>query len=303
MSRPVIAHHLFDFAPVLSGWNKRSVSAGPSGDIVMLALKQELSYRNRDGSASIPFVYEPYNFRVHHLIETDWVIYDLQETYQNLRYAQPLPGKEWVLVRVRSAGNTDENGYIYSAQGTLLRSLALGDGIQDIQTTAAGQLWVGYFDEGIFGDTTLGRAGLACFGSDEALAFNFNRMAQGSIADCYALNVVSNNEAWLCPYTNFQIVKVEDYQIIHSWDNNPIRGSHAFAVWKDRVLLAGGYSDKGNLFIVSLYRLDGQELLKEECHAVDENGSKIKFKSAFGRGSRLYLETDQSLYFVELQET
>ena len=303
MSRPVIAHHLFDLAPVLSGWNKRSVSAGPSGDLVILTSKQELDYRKYDPAAIRLLINQQRNFRVHHLTRRGWNVLDLQETHQRLHYVQPLPQDRWIAVRVRSGGNTDENGHIYSAQGTLLRSLALGDGIQDIQTTVDGQLWVSYFDEGIFGDTTLGRAGLACFGSDEALAFSFNRMKQGSIASCYALNVVSNNEAWLCPYTNFQIVKVKDYQINYSWDNNPIRGSRAFAVWKDRILLAGGYSDKGKLFVVNLYRTDGQELLKEECHAVDEKGDEIKFKSAFGRGSRLYLETDQSLYFVELQET
>ena len=123
------------------------------------------------------------------------------------------------------------------------------------------------------------------------------------IADCYAFNTVNIGEVWLCPYTDFPFVKLKSKQIDGKWDNNPVHGSDAFAVWKDRVLFSGGYSDKGKLFIVNLYRLDGKELLTEECHAVDENGSKIKFKSAFGRGSRLYLETDQSLYFVELQET
>ena len=218
-------------------------------------------------------------------------------------YAQPLPRNEWIVVRERSASNTDGNGHIYSAQGDLLRTLALGDGIEDIQTTADGQLWVSYFDEGVFGDTTFGRLGLACFDQNDLVVFGFNRMNQGSIADCYALNVVSNSEAWLCPYTNFQIVKLENNQINQSWDNNPIRGSHAFAVWKDKALFSGGYGEKDKLFVIDLYRTDSQELLKEECNAVDESGNEIKFNSAFGRASRLYLETDQSLFFVELQET
>ena len=172
-----------------------------------------------------------------------------------------------------------------------------------MQTTTDGQIWVSYFDEGIFGDTTFGHTGLACFGTDDGLLFDFNRIAQGLIADCYAFNALSNDEVWLCPYTDFPVVKIKSSQISKKWDNNPVHGSDAFAVWKDRVLFSGGYRDKGKLFIVSLYRLDGSQLLKEECHAVDKNGSKINLKSAFGRGSRLYLETDQSLYFVELQET
>lgn len=303
MSRPVIARHLFNFAPVLSGWNKISVSAGPSGDLIILALQQEPSYRNRDGTSPQSFVDKPNNFRVHHLTENGWITCDLQETRQNMHHAQPLSGNEWVVVRARSAGNTDGNGHFYSAQGDLLRTVAFGDGIEGIQTTADGQIWVGYFDEGIFGNTTFGRAGLASFGQDDALTFDFNRLTEGMIADCYAFNVVSATEVWLCPYTDFPVVKIKNNQISSRWDNNPICGSHAFAVWKDRVLFVGGYGEKDKLFIVSLYRLDGQELLKEECHAVDENGEKVKFKSAFGRGSRLYLETEQSLYFLELQET
>ncbi len=303
MSRPVIVHHLFDFAPVLSGWNKISVSAGPSGDLVILALKQEPSYRNRDGTSPRSFVNKPNNFRVQHLTEHGWVVCDLQETRQNMHYAQPLPSNKWVVVRGRSGGNTDGNGHFYSAQGELIRTIALGDGIQDVQTTADGQLWVSYFDQGIFGDTTFGHTGLACFGTDDRLLFDFNRLTEGMVADCYSFNAVSNDEVWLCPYTDFPIVKIKDRQISNKWDTNPVCGSHAFAVCKDRILFSGSYSERGKLFVVSLYRLNGKELMTEECHAVDESGSDIKFRSAFGRGSRLYLETDQSLYFVELQET
>lgn len=303
MSRSIIAHHLFDFAPVLADWNKINVSVGPSGDLVMLALKQEPSYRNPDGTSPQSFVNKPNNFRVHHLAGNNWVICDLQETLQNMHFAQPLPQNEWMVVRSHAAGNADGNGHIYSAQGDLLRAVALGDGIQDVQTTADGQIWVSYFDEGVFGSTAFGQSGLACFEPSGTLAFDFNRLTQGMIADCYAFNAVSNDEVWVCPYTDFPIVKVKNNQISSVWNNNPIHGADAFAVWKGRVLFRGGYSEKGNLFIVDLYRLDGQELLKEECHADDENGDEIKFKSAFGRGSRLYLGTDQSLYSLELQET
>ncbi len=302
MSRPVTASHVFDFAEVLAGWHKISVTAGPSGDLVMLALQQKPDYRKNGGTTSKSFVNKPNQFRIHHLHDGKWSSSDLQETLQNMSYAQPLSQSRWILVRARSGGNTDGNGHIYAAQGNLLETVALGDGIQDVQTTIKGHLWVSYFDEGVFGDTSLGNSGLACLNEDGTLAFDFNKLTQGMIADCYALNVVSDSETWLCPYTDFPIVRLRDRQIDHSWDNNPIHGSGAFAVWKDRVLFSGGYSEKNKLFIVNLYRLDSGELLKEECHAVDESGSEIKFTGVFGRGSRLYLATEQSLYFLELQE-
>lgn len=306
MSRPIVARHLFDFDPILSGWNKISVSAGPSHDVIVLALKQPPEYRDKSGLSAKLFVDKPNNFRIHHLTAWGWNVIDLQETWQNLHYAQPLTQNQWIAVRARSAGNTDGNGHLYSAQGNLLKTIVLGDGIRDVQTTIKGQIWVGYFDEGIFGGTTFGQAGLACFDSGGALAFDFNSstyLTSGMISDCYAFNTVSDSEIWLCPYTDFPIVQIKNKHISKQWDNNPVHGSDAFAVWKDRVLFAGGYSERGKLFIVSLYRADGQELLREECSAGDENGDEVKFVSAFGRGSRLYLETDRSLYFLELQET
>lgn len=306
MSRSIIAHKVFDFADILLGWHKISVSAGPSGDLVVLSLKQEPEYRSRDGLTSKSFVKKPNNFRVHHLTEWSQSQVDLQETLQNLHHVQPLPQGQWLAVRARSGGNADGNGHIYSASGELIKTLPLGDGVADIQATSQGEIWVGYFDEGIFGSSTFGSAGLACFDQQGALVFDFNSttvLTGDGIADCYAFSAVNSDEVWLCPYTDFPIIKIKDKQVSRTWDNNPVRGSDAFAVWKDRVLFCGGYSEKDKLFIVSLYRVKNDELHKEECHAVDESDNKINFVGAFGRGSRLYLETDESIHSIELRET
>ncbi len=305
MSRPIAAHKVFDFADVLAGWHKISVSAGPSGDLVVLSLRQEPEYRSRDGLTSKSFVRKPNDFRIHHLTEWSHSQVDLTPTLQNLHYAQPLPQGQWLAVRARSEGNTDGNGHIYSASGELTETLALGDGIADVQVTAQGEIWVGYFDEGIFGSSIFGSAGLACFDPHGALVFDFNSttvLTGDSIADCYAFNAANSNETWLCPYTDFPIIKIKDKRISRTWSDNPIRGSDAFAVWKDRALFRGGYSEKDKLFIVSLYRQENNEMHKEECHAVDENGGRINFVGAFGRGSQLYLETEESIYSIELQE-
>jgi len=37
-----------------------------------------------------------------------------------------------------------------------LRSFHAGDGIQDVEAAGDGTIWVGYFDEGVFGGTSLG---------------------------------------------------------------------------------------------------------------------------------------------------
>ena len=307
MGYPLIARHIVDFASVVSDWNRVNVSVGPSGDVIILALRQQPNYRRvSKGGASFAksFVDQPNNFRIYYQIEDGWGFIDIAETRQNIHFAQPLSGGNWLLVRARSADNSDGNGHIYSAEGNLLTTMPLGDGVQDVQTTPSGQTWVSYFDEGIFGGTRFGNAGLANFDAQGVQQFDFNAANAADevlIADCYALNVVSDEEVWLCPYTDFPLVRLKNRQISPRWDNNPIHGAQAFAVWKSRALFTGGYGERDKLFVVHLDQSEGKQLAKEEHQAVSDDGENIKFTHAFGRGSCLYLVTTDSLYCVDLQ--
>ena len=93
---------------------------------------------------------------------------------------------------------------MFDVEGGLLRSILLGDGIEDLQTTSAGQIWVSYFDEGIFGNLgwkrPVGSCGLRAFDSEGNSTFEFKPVSGlESIVECYALNVTSDSEAW-CYY-------------------------------------------------------------------------------------------------------
>ena len=279
---------------------------GPSGEVIILALKERPGYGptpDGDWSYVKSFVDLPKNFRIYHQVEDHWDFIDIAETRRKFYFVQPLIQREWLLVDARSSGDTDDNGHIYSGQGGLLSATPLGDGIGGVQTTLSGQVWVSYFDEGVFGDTASGRAGLANFDAKGVQHFDFNASHEWMIADCYAFNVVSDDEVWLCPYTDFPLVRLKNRQISRRWDNNPIHGANAFAVWKDRALFIGGYGERDKLFVVHLYQSDGKELAKEEHQAVSEDGEAIKFIRAFGRGSCLYLMTENSLYSLDLQLT
>lgn len=308
MSQPLAARHLVDFASVTSNWNRINVSVGPSGEVVILSLKQKPDYRRTDkkgASFAKAFADRLNTFRLHCQTSGGWEFVDLAETRQNLRHVQSLPENKWLLVRARAKGDTDANGHVYSAEGDLLSTMPLGDCILDVQTTSSGQIWVSYFDQGIFENTKFGASGLASFTSSGVQSFDFNATTnweEGMIADCYAFNVISETEVWLCPYTDFPLIKLKNTQIDHKWENNPVHGSHAFAVWKDRVLFRGGYADKQKLFMVYPYRSDGKELKAEEHYAVTETGGAIEIEDAFGRGPHLYLMTTDSLYSLDLRE-
>ena len=59
---------------------------------------------------------------------------------------QPLGSDEVLLVAARTAG--EPNAQVVDLEGVTVREFMLGDGIYDVQTTRAGEIWVSYYDQG-----------------------------------------------------------------------------------------------------------------------------------------------------------
>lgn len=77
------------------------------------------------------------------------------------------------------------------------REFLLGDGISHVQSDANGNIWTGYFDEGVFGNygwaTPAGAAGLSCFTKSGEKIWGYEAPAGfDQIDDCDALNVARN---------------------------------------------------------------------------------------------------------------
>ena len=88
----------------------------------------------------------------------------------------------------------------YNRAGRLERILDLGDASKDVQTTSDGKIWVSYFDEGVYGGG-IGQHGVVCFDSRTGAIFKYSDFAEQHelplIDDCYAMNVVGDDEVWL----------------------------------------------------------------------------------------------------------
>jgi hypothetical protein len=225
-----------------------------------------------------------------------WTTVDLPETDENYHQAQPLGSEEWLLVRGRADDEDDCNAQVFDACGRHLRSFHAGDGIQEMQVTADGQVWVSSFDEGVFSGMSLSGSGLVCLDRHGECSFRFPGKYGGTppdIVDCYALNVASDREAWLYYYTDFPLVRLVDGKVDGIWTNLPVDGSPAFAVQAGMVLFAGGYNRKDELFLVHLATMKCRTLL-----AVDDEHQPIKPIHAFGRRGSLFLQTDDSLFIL-----
>lgn len=165
----------------------------------------------------------------------------------------------WLVVGSRTRG--EPNARVLAPDGALLNRFRLGDGIEHIAIDGADRIWVGWFDEGVFGNTGWqvpgcewppSSNGIACFADDGRL-IETPSMPEGvdHIADCYALAVVGTG-AWICPYTDFALLRLMPGEPKRWWRDAPA-GAKAIAVDGSHALLAGGYGkDADRLTLVAL---------------------------------------------------
>lgn len=298
------ASQVFDTEEVASARYVVRVAVGPHADLVVLSLDAPPDYRRTapSGANFAKLRADHMNcYWIDHFRSGEWSSLALTPTNENFHFVQPLGEWGWLLVRGRADGNSDKNAHVYGMGGTCLRSFHAGDGIEEIQATEEGRIWVSYFDEGVFGETALGQTGLACLDSSGRVSFRFSELASAGavpdIADCYALNVCSNRETWLYYYTDFPLVRLVDGQVAGLWTGIGVKGLHAFAVSGEHALLAGGYSKRNRLFLVDLATSKVKERIP-----VDEKGRAIEGFAAFGRESHLWLQSGSALFVVDLSD-
>lgn len=133
------------------------------------------------------------------------------------------------------------SSWTFSPSGQVTAEGTLGDGIQSVLTTPTGDIWVSYFDEGVYGGGPLAQHGLVRFGPDLSPLWLYRYGAShGEIDDCYALNVFGET-AVAYFYRDFNIVQVRG-ETLSSWTGAP-RGATGLLISGDRCVLIGGYEE------------------------------------------------------------
>jgi hypothetical protein len=223
-----------------------------------------------------------------------------------------LPGGRILVVAARCEWRPDgpeHNAIVYDPDGQPLLAETLGDGIEHVVTTRAGNVWVGYFDEGVYGNfgwgdegapPPLGAAGLMRF--TDALQPDWTFPADnrwGTIDDCYALNV-DGETAWACYYSDFPVVRA-DGDDLTGWRNDIASGVRALAVSDRRVALFGGYGPDHDRLVVG--ELGGKRVRhRGEYRLVLPDGSPLPTARVFGRGPTLHLLADTVRYRLDLDD-
>jgi hypothetical protein len=228
---------------------------------------------------------------------------------------QPMPGGQFLVAGARCRwrrDGPDRNGVLYDTNGQVVCEGVLGDGIRHVLATSSGEVWIGYFDEGIYGnygwgqadtDEPVGAYGIVRFSPGLAPAWHYPRYTEvgpwDAINDCYALNV-DDTYTWACYDADFPVVRIRDGAVT-GW-HNEIRGASALAVAGSRVALFGGYGpDHDRLALTELgadrAQPTGEYRVVLPCGEPIPAGTQV-----IGRGSRLHFLTGSSWYQLDMDD-
>jgi hypothetical protein len=226
---------------------------------------------------------------------------------------QPLPHGRVLIVGARChrrPEGPERNAVVYDADGRVELEQTLGDGIEHVLTTGSGAIWVGYFDEGVFGNygwgtplgaEPVGAPGLIRFAPDLQVdwRFPFDGHPWDAISDCYALNV-DGEIAWTCYYTDFPVVRV-DGDTLTGWHNPLGTAPKALVVGDRTVGLYGGYGEDRHRMVVAGLG-DGTLTATGEYRIVLPDGSPPPPARIVGRGPDLHLLAGEQWYRLSLTD-
>ncbi|MEV6910383.1 hypothetical protein [Amycolatopsis sp. NPDC051071] len=201
----------------------------------------------------------------------------------------------------------DRNAVLYDAEGRVLAEETLGDGIQQVVTTRGGRIWVGYTDEGVYGNfgwgfdgpEPLGASGLVRYDAALRRDWEFPAINAGldTIDDCYALNL-DGETAWVCYYSDFSVVRIRD-GVVKAWTNE-VHSAAALAVAGDTVAFAGGYAPDRHRLVLA--RLGGDSVhVTGEYRLTLPGGKPLPARSTlFGQGSVVHVLTEDAWYTLDI---
>ena len=215
-------------------------------------------------------------------------------------HVQPF-GDGWLLAE-KCGGHTR----ICDQAGNVTRTLNLGDASEHVQTTPDGYIWVGYFDEGVFGNG-IGSNGLVCFDSGGVPIFKYTEFAKQHdlpfIDDCYTLNVIESS-VWVSYYSDFPLVWLKDFKLEGVWHS--LGANQAVAIRGDRLVIFPAYRkryltsrtfESSETAVWELADPSGKSLtrLAGDSPETTPTSLHVPFQCA-ARNGRLYIYDETALY-------
>lgn len=233
-----------------------------------------------------------------HRIQNQWrtTIIIAQEEV-DISYVESFSDGRILLVASRCDDDVDgswlPNAFVYDHVGHLIDSYCLDDGIQNIQVDERDQIWVSYFDEGIYADAatnSLGSFGLVAFNDQGKPVFK-NR--DFPIDDCFALNVAAANDVWFFYYSDYRVVNLQGTS--SQSFAAPKRPFTDFAVYKDYLIS----TDNEHTFVL---QQQGKRYIELGQMTFISEQDEILSGTIKMRKNQIVLTTDTRLYTSYLSD-
>ena len=154
-------------------------------------------------------------------------------------HAQRLPDGGYALASSRSKIG-ERNLQLFDDSGKFRTSFPIGDGVEHLVIDRRGQIWVGYFDEGIFGGDPLSSAGLSRFDQTGKLEYQWDDAKYGRIDDCDALTVDEDGAAWVCAYTRYFVASILEADVRIVIREAPVSIISGLLIGRTHVAFLGG---------------------------------------------------------------
>ena len=301
-SIPIVCRKLFDLEGFAPGWKIADLGVGPGHDPIVSM------------------------WRLQKILGSGWqwqvgLLDEKGSWFREVSLPDPIgvPGREgkhwdirpflnntWLYLEYESDHSVIR---IFDDNWHQIRTFQIGS-LPDIAVTSAGHIWARYNDQGIYSGQDIAASGLCCLNISGEPIYLHDKAVEATYAphdpiyetllidDCYAINLVSDNEVWAYFYTDFPLVSIVDHRIDHVWTSVPVKGAHAFAVGDEHALFSGGYDEK-HLNLVDLPTMANVQL-----QPVDQRREPVEYKHwlSVGQANTLYLVNERTIHAVTVTE-
>lgn len=299
-----IVKEFHSFEAELECYEIVDASLGAKGQVCILAVNRRPELVN----GMFPPVQTEESFDYKIIIKTPQDKIEVLLTNQKWNYhmVQPIDKDHILVASARSEFYEDHsfdlNAKVFDTKGNLLREFLLGDGIQHLYVTEENNIWTSYFDEGVFGNygwkNPIGANGLRAWDSKGSEKYKYPNNGKHFIVDCYALNVVSDEDVWFYYYSDFEVGRYFQGRI--EYYKPDVDGSDGFAVYDDHLLFRDK-EDKGSYI---LYTAGKRKKLKRKCvwSFMNEENQTIHADIISCRGPQMLLLEGKKVYLVDLRD-
>jgi hypothetical protein len=213
----------------------------------------------------------------------------------------------WLVIEARTEPETS-NAFIFAPDKSLIRSFYAGDGIQSLFLDSRDRIWIGYFDEGIFGaffprppkghrSYDYGPNGLIRLDDHGNIEFGYSRrFPKQFISDIQAMTIDDDGRVWFCPDMDYFLASISGDHVDFVLPKAPTVGADALSVGPSHFAFFGGYRSSTMVAVVerNTQRLRLLQLRRP-------NGATLSPLWVFTRGSTAVGVSDNSMFKLDLE--